>query len=89
MLRKLNWSLIQIPSRSDVYAVFNIESIQTTCLHTLNTLLMMVSTKFANRLTAMPLISGMINSVISDTAPMLQLALRNFINEKRLIENLH
>ena len=49
-------------------------------------LLMMISTKFSNRLKTVSLISGMINSVRSEKISILQVAFRNLINEKRLIE---
>ena len=84
---KIKSELHQIPSLSDVYPVLNIENIQTTTSHTLNTLLMMISTNFANRLKTMSLISGMINSVISDKTSLLQVGLGNLINEKRLKTN--
>ena len=77
---KIKSELHQLPSLSDVYPVLSIKKIQATTSHTSNTLLIKISTRFANRLRTVSLIRGVINSVISDKTSILQVALENLLN---------
>ena len=73
----------------DNYPVLDETAIKQTILSTLNEILLNISPKFETNQKTVALISSIVTSMVCSKVSMMQVALRLFVREKKIIEFLH